>query len=119
MTYQQSGMNQILISSKSRLSKRELTIPRPELVDSYMAANLLDNARTTLNTYAVKNCYAWTDSTVVLHWIRSDRNHKQFVTNRVAKIKSKEAISWKYVPTQQNPADIWSRCCMIKDLSEI
>ena len=39
-----------------------------------MAAN---NARTALNTYPVKSCYAWTDSTVALHWIRSNVNYKQ------------------------------------------
>ena len=83
-----------------------------------MAAKLLDNARTALNTYPVKICYGWTDSTVVLHCIRLDGNYKRFVSNRVSKIKSKEAISWKYVPTKQNPADIESRDCMVKDLSE-
>ena len=86
----------MLISSKSRLSKRELTIPELEFVASYMAANLLDNARIALNTYPVKNCYAWTDNAVVLHWIRSDETYKQFVSNRVSKIELKEAISWKY-----------------------
>ena len=83
-----------------------------------MAANLLENACTALSTYPVKNCYPWIDSTVILHWIRLDGNYKQFVGNRVLKIKSKKAISWKYVPTRQNPADIGSRGCMMKDLSE-
>ena len=46
VTYQELGMNQMLVSSKSRLSKRELTIPRLELVAAHMAANLLENART-------------------------------------------------------------------------
>ena len=64
-------------------------MPRLERVASYMAATLLDNARIALNTYPVKNCYAWKDGTVVLHWIRSDGNYKQFVSNRVSKIKSK------------------------------
>ena len=118
VTYQESGMNQMLVSSKSRLSKRELTIPGLELVAAHMAANLLENARTALNTCPVKNCYAWIDNTVVLHWIRSDGNYKQFVSNRVSKIKSKKAISWKYVPTRQNPADIGSRGFRMKDLSE-
>ena len=110
-------MNQMLISSKSRISKRELTIPRLEFVASHMAPNLLDNARTALNIYPVKNCYECTDSTVVLHWIRSDGNYKKFVSNRVLKIKLKESMSWKYVPIKQNPADIGSRGCIVKDLS--
>ena len=118
VTYQPSGVNQMLISSKSRLSKKDLSIPRLELVAAHMAANLLDNARAALKTYSIKNCVAWTDSTVVLHWIRSEGNYKQFVSNRVSKIKSKKEISWRYVPTKENPADIGSRGCMVKDLKE-
>ena len=52
-----------------------------------MAANLLDNAQKTLNSHKITNCYAWSDSSVVLHWIREKGNYKQFVHNRIQKIK--------------------------------
>ena len=35
--------------------------------------------------------------------------YKQFVSNRVAKVKEKEFIEWRYVPTELNPADVANR----------
>ena len=48
-----------------------------------------------------KQCY--------LHWIRGASEYKQFVGNRVRKIKEKESVIWRHVPTQENPADLGSR----------
>ena len=53
----------------------------------------------------------WSDSTVVLSWIRnSNKEFKQFVENRLLEIRRLASPElWKYVPTKQNPADIASR----------
>ncbi|XP_033314525.1 uncharacterized protein LOC117213269 [Bombus bifarius] len=53
----------------------------------------------------------WTDSTIVLHWIRSSSHTlKTFVANRVAEIQTKTNTSdWRHVPTDDNPADLISR----------
>ena len=48
------------------------------------------------------------DSTVALHWIRGNGKCKQFVRNRVRKIREKE-INWRHVPTKENPADMGNR----------
>lgn len=40
---QESGSTQGLVTAKSRLSKRNLTIPRLELIMGHMAANLAAN----------------------------------------------------------------------------
>ena len=60
---QESGTTQGLVTSKSRLSKKSLTIPRLELVAGHMAVNLAVNVRDTL-----QDCnpvvYCWLDSTV-------------------------------------------------------
>ena len=45
---QASGVSKGLIAAKSRLAKKNLTIPRLELVAAHMAANLVDNVRTAL-----------------------------------------------------------------------
>ena len=58
----------------------------------------------------------WSDSTTVLHWIRQmSSTYKAFVSNRVSEIhtimsnleatQGAGAVSWRYVPTEANPAD--------------
>jgi hypothetical protein len=66
------------------------------------------NTKKVLSYLPVMGVYAWTDSTVCLLWINGQGNYKQFGSNRVKKI-NEEKIEWRYVPTQQNPADIGSR----------
>jgi hypothetical protein len=100
-----------LMVSKARLAKRDLTIPRLELVSCHMVCNLIHNTKKVLSYLPVTGVYAWTDSTVCLQWINGQGNYKQFVSNRVKKI-NEEKIEWRYVPTQQNPADIGSRGTM-------
>ena len=68
---QESGVNQGLVVARARLSKRGLTIPRPELVSGHMAVNLLANVASALDGFPVMEKYCWLDSTVALHWIRS------------------------------------------------
>ena len=105
---QESGTTQGLVTSKSRLSKRSLTIPRLELVAGHMAVNLAVNVRD-----ALQDCnavvYCWLDSTVALYWIKGSGEYRQFVANRVQKIQQHEEIVWRHVPTNQNPADLGSR----------
>ena len=43
-----------------------------------------------------------------LHWLQEGVKYKQFVSNRVKKINEKGYI-WKYIPSEENPADIGSR----------
>lgn len=45
---QQSGTTQQLVAAKSRLAKRNLSVPRLELVGAHMATNLLVNVRDAL-----------------------------------------------------------------------
>ena len=108
---QASGTSQGLIASKSRLAKKGLTIPRLELVACHMAFNLLANARKALSRLPLGDSYAWTDSTVVLHWVKSQKEYKPFVNHRVKKMRSIRGIELNYVNTKENPADIGSRGC--------
>ena len=112
VVHQMSGTNQGLLGSKSRLSKKNLTIPRLELVAAHMATKLLDSAKQALRNHHITGCFSWTDSTVVLHWIREENGqYKQFVSNRVSKIQEKKYVSWRFVPTTENCADVGSRGC--------
>ena len=99
-----------LLTAKSRIAKKDLSIPRLELVAGHMVANSLDNVRKLLTTYPRVTTHAWLDSTVALYWIlNNNREWKQFVSNRVEKINKKPDISWRHCPTKDNPADIGSR----------
>ena len=53
-----------------------------------------------------------------VHWIKGG-TYKQFVTNRVHKIKSKDYIEWRHVDTSHSPADIGSRGCKTSQLTSV
>ena len=106
---QPSGVTQGIVAAKARLAKQGLTIPRLELVACHMATNLANNVKEALEGYPVDQVYCWSDSTVVLHWIRGEGDYKQFVHNRVRKVQDKNWITWRYVPTKENRADLGSR----------
>ncbi len=108
VVYQPSGQTQGLVTAKARLAKEGLTIPRQELIAGHMAANLVTNVKKALDGFPVANPFCWLDSTVALHWIRGEGNYRQFVQNRVNKIQEKK-LEWRYVPTNENPADLGSR----------
>ena len=48
VVYQSSVTNQVLVSGKSHISKRKLTVPRLELFPAHMASNLIENVKTAL-----------------------------------------------------------------------
>ena len=116
---QASGMSKGLVAAKSRLAKKNLTIPRLELVAAHMAANLVENVRAAIEGYPVNSVHGWIDSTVALHWINGGGTYKQFVANRVRKINAKNCIEWRHVESERNPADIGSRGCKADQLSSV
>ena len=55
VVYQPSSVNQGLIASKSRLSKRDMTIPRLELTAAHMAKNLAANIKEVLPSQNIRS----------------------------------------------------------------
>ncbi|XP_028408718.1 uncharacterized protein LOC114531282 [Dendronephthya gigantea] len=107
---QRNGTTQGLVCSKSRLAKKSLTIPRLELVAAHMAKNLVVNVERAIDTVVkVVAVHCWSDSTVTLYWINGQGEYRQFVSNRVAKIKEQAHVQWHHVPSEGNPADLGSR----------
>ena len=86
------------------------TVPRIELNAARLAVYLEQIIRAELKLKVDKTVF-WTDSTVVLCYIRSDEHRFQrFVFNRVSFIRSKTSIDqWRHVPGTLNPADLLSR----------
>ena len=71
-----------------------------------MSVNLLDSAKKALTGYPIEKLVAWTDSSTALHWIRENGYYEQFVKNLADKIREKKEITWQYVNTTENSADI-------------
>ena len=102
---QDDGVTQNIVTAKSRLAKRGLTIPRLELVAGHMAANLITTVHQAIQPIITADLHCWLDSTVALFWILGTGEYKQFVANRVNKIRQHSSITWHHVPT----ADLRSR----------
>ena len=110
---QQGGISKGLLTSKSRISKRNTSIARLELVSGHMAANMAKNLHGALQRWPINSTTIWMDSMVALYWLTNPaKAWKVFVANRVRKIAeatSEIGITWKYVPTDMNLADLGSR----------
>lgn len=106
-----------LIASKSRVAPtKTVSIPRLELLAAELLSNLV---QCIMEACELKNAeyYLWTDSMIVLHWIRKlpcDMN--TFVANRVATIQTVTKVgAWAHVRSEDNPADLLSRGMTIPD----
>lgn len=108
-----------LLCSKSRVAPiKPVSIPRLELCGALVGARLLDKILKSLRM-KFTNIYMWTDSTIVLGWLRISPNQlKTFVQNRVVEISDlTSGAKWMHVSGKHNPADLVSRGVSLSDLS--
>ena len=119
---QSSGTVKGLLTSKSRISKKNTSIPRLELVAAHMAANMAKNIHNALHRLPIKSMVIWVDSMVVLYWLTNPaKQWKAFVANRVKKIietTSNLPITWKYCPSSKYLADLGSRGANLSQLEQ-
>lgn len=109
-----------LIKAKARATptKPELTIPRTELQASKLLADLYRNLLPVLNQLPIRATHFFTDSSIVLCWLRTPVHKLQvFVSNRVNQISEATSIQdWHHVNSASNCADPASRSLFPKDL---
>ena len=99
------------VMSKSRVAPmKQVTIPRLELTAATVAVRVNNMIMKELDMPIDKTFY-WTDSMSVLKYINNEsRRFQTFVANRVAIIRdSSDPSQWRYISTEQNPADDCSR----------
>ena len=95
------------------------TIPRLELMAALTLANLMTAVYKALAcTIKIDSVFNWIDSQIVWWWINGEsKQFKQFVSNRVTKIRSLLSKKhWRYCPSALNPSDIASRGAKSPDL---
>ena len=113
------GTSSVLITGKSRVAPlKKISIPRLELTAAEVLSKLMDNVSRSLETcIKINEKHCWTDSLNTLYWIHTDKEMKQFVDNRVNKIRSLTSRDmWKHLPGVDNPADIASRGAYLQKL---
>ncbi|KFD60347.1 hypothetical protein M514_10986 [Trichuris suis] len=96
---------------------RGLTIPRLELQGAVLAARMATAVARELSLN-LGDVTFWTDSAVVLHWLKSTGNRFcTFVENRVSEILDVAPSNrWRFVPGKENPADLLSRGTTLEKL---
>lgn len=101
---------QLLISRTRVAPIKTISIPRLELSAAEMLSRLLIEINKAMEWKDPKYTL-WTDSLVVLHWIRKlPCDLKTFVANRVSGIQTNtEVKNWRHIGTKDNPADLLSR----------
>jgi len=115
-TYDGEKFSSNLIFSKSRLSPpaakknksariRKVTIPRLELLGAVVGSHVGKFCREALKC-DLPICF-FVDSKCVLYWLKREKQDglKLFVSRRVEIMKSVEKCEYRYVSTDENPAD--------------
>jgi hypothetical protein len=90
---------------------KTLTMPQFELMAALIDARVALFIHGAIkNRYNVLEVHLWSDSQIVLHWLSSNKQLKQFVANRVRSFKDLFPSNvWHYCPTNENPADFLTR----------
>ena len=96
-----------LLTTKSKVAPlKTQAILRLELSGALRLATLIASVQKAL-TIKISRIVYWTDSTIVLQWIKSSL-HMLDICGEPIQIKT-NLSDWRHVPTADNPADLISR----------
>lgn len=106
-----------LVLCKARLAPlKGATIPRLELLSATLGIRLARFIREE-SSRTITSTTLFGDSMIVLHWIlNTNASVPRFNQKRLDEIRSLSDCHFRYVPTQQNPADLATRGCSGTDL---
>jgi len=92
-------------STNEEFDKRR-SIPQLELLGVTIGKRAITSMSLNLR---ISRTIIWTDATTILQWLCSSHIQPQFVQNRINELRNAVDITFRYTPTQDNPADILSR----------
>ncbi|XP_045213485.2 uncharacterized protein LOC123564176 [Mercenaria mercenaria] len=96
-----------LVMAKNRVAPFKPLLPKLELMAAVIGARLSQHLRKALG---IDKIDYWSDSQIVLHWLSNPEKTNRFIRRRVEEIKNQTGTgSWRYCPTQNNPADLLIR----------
>jgi len=108
-----------LLCARSRVaSLKGESIPRLELSGALTLVHLISKLASAWEVNC-RECYLWTDSRIVLGWLNAQAVRlKVYVANRVTQIlELTDPKQWRYISTEENPADMISRGISARFLS--
>ena len=111
-----------LVCGKSRLTPiKTVSIPRLELQAACLAASIEYNLRTELSDVALSCTTFWSDSEIVLAYIRNrTRRFHVFVANINCSIhNTTDPTQWNHIDGKQNPEDLLTRGITITPLTNL
>ena len=68
-TYNNGTTSQNLLTSKSRIAPKNVSMPRLELVAAHTLAKLVNHVNQTLRSYDLQQKHMWSDSMTTLYWL--------------------------------------------------
>ncbi|KAH7706046.1 Pao retrotransposon peptidase family protein, partial [Aphelenchoides avenae] len=116
----------IFAKSRVKTKKPVLTIPRLELMSVLIGCRMIEYLRKELPPTVLKPTgndiiptYVWCDNQGALYWMR-DTAHRygRFVQNRLDEIRRVPNVSFRYINTHDNPADVASRGATAPELRD-
>ena len=104
-----NGCRSDLVFSKVRLAPtKNVSIPRLELLAALIGSRSIQFVSKHLRLELAQK-HLWIDSQCVLDWICNGKNLPRFVENRVTEIRKLQDVSFHYIRSTDNPADVASR----------